>query len=530
MAYIFTLRLSLRGDHCVVDSPDAPAFQKEISLNVIHQISRVEAPLSGKDLFNLFFDSELRTPFEKPDVKQLVILSDNDLLLRLKWEYLNDNSTFVLPTRGIALLRIRQKDVGLSGLQLGSPPLRILLTTSALIDKYLEKDIRIIKQLETAHPLLVHVTVEKNISPARLVNRFDEANLRAEPYHLWHHCGIALTENEVNPSLRFLQTNLFIRDVNEILTSTPSTKMVFLHLASGDPTTIALSLNRPIVIGLRQFHNQQMDIQWLSKFYSDILVRSSIWDALIAAQTDIYQSQSTNFDWAAPVLVANTRLHRFFDPKLVEPLLFKRSLPSEIKVIKTKRILFLGANPKGTETLRINREMETLEEMIKSTSNQVGFELIKHGAVRYFDLSGYLMSHESQIVHFAVHTNDTGDLLLEDEHDEEYPITPDALGRLLKEFSSVLRLVVFNACSSYEHATTVCQDIECSVSMGNSITDDAALKFTRGFYISLFSGKSVASAFRFGCAEIGLANRPGETDTPQLLTRDGVDASKIRFV
>lgn len=575
MTYTFTLNLSLENEHCIISSPNALQFQKIISLEEIRLIASYDAVRGGKELFRTFFNNELCRSFEQADVNRLLISSDNDLFLRLNWEYLHDDLNFVLPHRGIALLRVRRKGVISPSLQLECPPLRILLTTSVLAEPNIPKDIEIVRKLSNMHPLLIQVTVEKNIASTRLAYRFTEANQRNEPYHIWHHCGVI--SDDKTPSIQFSDKNLSIQDVNTILANSLLTKMVLLHLTGGDLVAIALTLARPVVIGFGQFHSQQIVEQWLSKFYSEILLQS-VDEALSSARTAVYKSHPTVYDWAAPITIANTLDLRFFDSRQIESLselmspdkalplpttlvntgggsaighdvhINKGDYVSRDKIVhhhhypsapvtsappttpKVNRILFLAANPTNTKTLRINREMAILDEKIRLSVHRTRFELVKYGAVRYFDLSDHLLNNESQIVHFSVHGSEGGNLLFEDEKDKKHPVTPESLGLLLEEFSSTLRLVIFNACWSYEHAQAICQSVDCVVGMGLAISDIAALNFTRGFYEALFSGRSVASAFKLGCSAIGIASRPGEVDTPQLLTKDGVDASTIRFI
>jgi len=89
-----------------------------------------------------------------------------------------------------------------------------------------------------------------------------------------------------------------------------------------------------------------------------------------------------------------------------------------------------------------------------------------------------------------------------------------------------VRLVLLSACYSELQAAALVAHVDCVVGMSGSIRDSAARSFAVGFYGGLGERESVAAAYKQGRAAISLGGSR-DTELPQLLVRDGVDASRI---
>ena len=92
-----------------------------------------------------------------------------------------------------------------------------------------------------------------------------------------------------------------------------------------------------------------------------------------------------------------------------------------------------------------------------------------------------------------------------------------------------LRLVVLNACDTRALAMALTEVVDCVVSMNQTITDRAAIKFAASFYGALAFGRSVQRAFDQGVARLS-AEGIAEAETPELLVRAGVDAAQLVLV
>jgi CHAT domain-containing protein len=195
------------------------------------------------------------------------------------------------------------------------------------------------------------------------------------------------------------------------------------------------------------------------------------------------------------------------------------------------KVLFLGANPSGTDQLRLDREVKAIADVLKVAKAASRFQLEQSWAVTVHDMQDGLLRHEPDIVHLSGHGRSDGLLVLEPDS-----VTPDlhgaspsnrsylpSLGKLFASAKGRIRCVVLNACHSAEAARVIAEHVDCVIGMSNSVEDDAAIQFSRGFYHALGQGQSVRTAFEIGVAQIGLSGANG-AEVPILLGRAAPEA------
>jgi hypothetical protein len=192
-------------------------------------------------------------------------------------------------------------------------------------------------------------------------------------------------------------------------------------------------------------------------------------------------------------------------------------------------ILFLAANPEGTDALRLGQEVRTIDERLRLARFRDRFELVQAHAVRVRDIGDALLRYQPHVVHFSGHGSADGNLIFEDETGEPKPVSPKALGATFQALKDNVRCVVLNACWSNQQASAVAKEIDCVVGMSRAISDEAAIDFAAGFYQALGYGRSVQVAFDLGRAQVGLEGLP-EAATPRLRTKEGVDAGQVVLV
>jgi len=193
-----------------------------------------------------------------------------------------------------------------------------------------------------------------------------------------------------------------------------------------------------------------------------------------------------------------------------------------------KRILILSANPKDTIRIRFDQEAREIKERMRLSRYRDQFSVETALAMRVNDLQQILTDQEPQIVHFCGH-GETDGLLFETETGVAQLVHEKALSGLFKLFAQSVECVILNACYSQQQAIAIHQHIPCVIGMSNKIGDEAAIKFSSGFYTGLGSGRSYAEAFEFGCNAINLENIP-EHLTPVLLKKSShsvIQQSKI---
>jgi CHAT domain len=215
-------------------------------------------------------------------------------------------------------------------------------------------------------------------------------------------------------------------------------------------------------------------------------------------------------------------------------------------------ILFLAANPLGTDRLALDEEARAIQEELER-SHRDQFELVTRWAVRPLDLLRELRRLKPLIVHFSGHgiqsTTRTSRPVGELDRDvvEDWGAVygeaqrglffqgPDGRPRLVsttaleQTFGAIgtsVKLVVLNACYSERQAEALVAHVGCVVGMGGCVSDDAARNFAIGFYGGLCDQESVAESYQQGRAAIALGGLPDQ-ERPQLRVRTGVDASDL---
>ena len=78
-------------------------------------------------------------------------------------------------------------------------------------------------------------------------------------------------------------------------------------------------------------------------------------------------------------------------------------------------ILFLAANPVGTNRLRLDEEIRTIDQRLRAAESRNKFNLVQGWAVRPGDLSGHLLRYQPHIVHFSGHGSSRGATTLQDD-------------------------------------------------------------------------------------------------------------------
>jgi hypothetical protein len=178
------------------------------------------------------------------------------------------------------------------------------------------------------------------------------------------------------------------------------------------------------------------------------------------------------------------------------------------------KVLFLAANPSGTSGLALDEEIREIDAKIRGAEHRDHLQLLSHWAVRLDDLSGFLLRHRPEVVHFSGHGAKSGAILLVGGDGQAKAVPPDALAGLFRVLKDNLRVVVLNACYSAAQAKAIVKEIDCAVGMSDSIDDEHAIAFAAEFYQALAFGRSVQEAFDLGVVRlIG----EGVTDAKQLV-------------
>jgi WD40 repeat protein len=200
--------------------------------------------------------------------------------------------------------------------------------------------------------------------------------------------------------------------------------------------------------------------------------------------------------------------------RLTDILKKDRTMPRDDR----RTVLFLAANPKHTDALRLGEEVKKVEQGLERAKLRDRFRLVQKSAVTDDDLRRALLDHEPQIVHFSGHGAGASGLVFEDDSGEAHEISGDALAELFELFAEHVQCVVLNACYSESQARAIAQYIDYVIGMRQAVGDEAAIKFSIGFYDALGAGRPYDTAFNFGRSAIALKGLPDHL-TPVLLRR-----------
>jgi CHAT domain len=232
-------------------------------------------------------------------------------------------------------------------------------------------------------------------------------------------------------------------------------------------------------------------------------------------------------------------------------LLGVRRLHAAVVMLAKHTILFLAANPKGSNPLALDREARDIHVELERSGCRDQFEFVTRWAVEPMDLLRELRKLRPTVVHFSGHGqigpaaapsdgnrrrdikggvgpahSGSGGLYFQAADGDAQLVSSAAIEQTFGAAGASVRVVVLNACYTATQADALLAHVDCVVGMSGAIGDDAARHFAVGFYGGLGEREAVDRAYQQGKAAIGLEGlRDGEL--PQLRVRGGVDASRL---
>lgn len=194
--------------------------------------------------------------------------------------------------------------------------------------------------------------------------------------------------------------------------------------------------------------------------------------------------------------------------------------------MKKHVILFLAANPRGSNPLKLGEECAEIQRELKMTPNRDDFHFESRWAVSIDELMRHLTELDPTVIHFSGHGGGSVGLMFQDEQGQPQPVPGRALAMMVEAAARNVRVVVLNACYSTEQAEVLRVKIDCIVGMDGAIGDDAARAFAIRFYGALGNRRSIGNAVEHGIAALAAKQLPDEV-LPRCLTRDGFDAHEV---
>src|SRR6516165_10191804 len=94
------------------------------------------------------------------------------------------------------------------------------------------------------------------------------------------------------------------------------------------------------------------------------------------------------------------------------------------------RVLFLAANPAGTQPLQLDEEIRQIRAKIRAAEYRDSLELVSRWAVRRDDLLQALLEVKPHVVHFSGHGSSASELILLEDRGNPKSVSQAALVHL----------------------------------------------------------------------------------------------------
>jgi CHAT domain len=184
------------------------------------------------------------------------------------------------------------------------------------------------------------------------------------------------------------------------------------------------------------------------------------------------------------------------------------------------KILFLGANPRGTRSLRVDEEIREIQQTIMRGRERDSIQVETRWAVRPPDITQALIDTRPHFVHFAGHGGgEEESFAAENEFGFVHVIPVEGLVKAFETFGRDVQCVIVNACRTERLARALAEVVPCVVGMRQTVGDRSAIRFSIGFYQALAGGEPVETAFDAGVTQLMMTPDGDDASAPLLLIR-----------
>ncbi|HEV7326758.1 MAG TPA: CHAT domain-containing protein, partial [Bosea sp. (in: a-proteobacteria)] len=183
-------------------------------------------------------------------------------------------------------------------------------------------------------------------------------------------------------------------------------------------------------------------------------------------------------------------------------------LTSDIgEIFDSVRVLFVSCNPNTPERpLKLHVEQRAVKESLKLGPHGNKISISDLHAATPDDFRRELLHNEYDVIHFSGHADENA-LIFETLDNRPIEVSIDAVKNMISQYKSI-KCVVLNACESAKKITHSISNI--TIGMDETIPDDAAIAFSRGFYDALAAGKDFQRAFKEGVTAVEIAGHGGD--------------------
>jgi hypothetical protein len=172
------------------------------------------------------------------------------------------------------------------------------------------------------------------------------------------------------------------------------------------------------------------------------------------------------------------------------------------------QVLMMTANPKNTQALNLNKEINQIGEELERSKYRDRFRIEKELDVTKGNISFILRKNAPQVLHFSGHGTGKG-LLFYGENEFSDQVSGEKLGKIIRNHYSI-SCVFLNACYSEEQATAIAQFVPNVIGTTKAISDKQATSFAAYFYRHIFAGLNYEDAYRQALDDLSLDNFKAE--------------------
>lgn len=161
------------------------------------------------------------------------------------------------------------------------------------------------------------------------------------------------------------------------------------------------------------------------------------------------------------------------------------------------KILFLSSSPSDEDTIRVDLELRKIEEALEAAKYRDNVSLEKKIAIKPETMTKVLMDFSPNIIHFSGHGDEHG-IIIENDEGNSIEFPTEGLEKLFSLFSETVICVILNSCYSEKQAKAISKQGIYVIGMNDEIPDEAAIKFSVGFYQAIGANKTIDFAFDMG--------------------------------
>lgn len=175
--------------------------------------------------------------------------------------------------------------------------------------------------------------------------------------------------------------------------------------------------------------------------------------------------------------------------------------------VEKLKLLIINSLPKEKQALSVNEEIRILEDALYTSTNKDKIEIIAKNAVKFDEIFKIIHLTKPNYIHFSLHNSKSQGLIFENQSGASQYIDKKTFSDIfaLTSKNNNLKLVLINACNSYDFALEISKFVDYSIGMNDFIADEAALAFAKGFYEMLFEGEDIDYAFNAGIIALKLS-------------------------